>query len=168
MSWLIGLVTLPVLASIVAGVILTLRPALQPRRARTWFKGALAANLLLPLAGFAALMAFGIGEVLARIDSAVIETLTAFVANTLSFLRVAAFSLNHVALALAIFAMAEQLSTPGHWVMVVFGNLFVLVLEGAIVAIQALRLEYYEGFSRFFTGDGREFRPLTISAVTLK
>ena len=34
-----------------------------------------------------------------------------------------------------------------------------MVLEGAIVAIQVLRLEYYEGFSRFFSGDGREFEP---------
>jgi len=46
---------------------------------------------------------------------------------------------------------------------VVLGNLFNLVLEGAIVGIQTLRLEYYEGFSRFFSGDGRAFRPLTLS-----
>jgi len=25
-----------------------------------------------------------------------------------------------------------------------------------------LRLEYYEGFSRFFSGDGREFTPLKL------
>jgi V/A-type H+-transporting ATPase subunit I len=37
-----------------------------------------------------------------------------------------------------------------------------LVLEGGIVAIQTLRLEYYEGFSRFFGGDGRAFRPLAL------
>jgi V/A-type H+-transporting ATPase subunit I len=46
--------------------------------------------------------------------------------------------------------------------MVVFGNLFILVLEGAIVTIQVLRLEYYEGFTRFFAGDGRAFRPLKL------
>ena len=38
----------------------------------------------------------------------------------------------------------------------------ILVLEGAIVAIQVLRLEYYEGFARFFRGDGRPFRPLKL------
>jgi V/A-type H+-transporting ATPase subunit I len=37
------------------------------------------------------------------------------------------------------------------------------VLEGAIVAIQVLRLEYYEGFSRYFSGDGREFAPLRLT-----
>jgi len=88
------------------------------------------------------------------------ETVMGYFANTLSFLRVAAFSLNHVALFLAVFTIAGMLGTTGHWITVVIGNLFVLVLEGAIVAIQVLRLEYYEGFSRFFSGDGREFQPL--------
>jgi len=90
------------------------------------------------------------------------ETLLGFVANTLSFLRVAAFSLNHVALAIAVFTIANMLGPAGHWITVVLGNIFILVLEGAIVTIQVLRLEYYEGFSRFFSGDGREFRPLTM------
>jgi V/A-type H+-transporting ATPase subunit I len=88
------------------------------------------------------------------------ETVMGYFANTLSFLRVAAFSLNHVALFLAVFTIANMLGTAGHWITVIIGNLFVLVLEGAIVAIQVLRLEYYEGFSRFFSGDGREFQPL--------
>ncbi len=91
------------------------------------------------------------------------ETLLSYFANTLSFLRVAAFSLNHVALAIAIFTLAGMMQTTGHWITVILGNVFILVLEGAIVAIQALRLEYYEGFSRFFSGDGREFQPLTLS-----
>lgn len=95
------------------------------------------------------------------------ETVLAYFANTLSFLRVAAFSLNHVALAIAVFTLAGMMQTTGHWITVVLGNLFILVLEGAIVAIQVLRLEYYEGFSRFYSGDGREFRPLTLKvAVT--
>ena len=32
-------------------------------------------------------------------------------------------------------------------------------MEGLIVGIQVLRLEYYEMFSRFYKGDGREFEP---------
>ncbi len=88
------------------------------------------------------------------------ETVLGYFANTLSFLRVAAFSLNHVALFLAVFTIANMLGTAGQWITLVLGNVFVLVLEGAIVAIQVLRLEYYEGFSRFFSGDGREFHPL--------
>jgi V/A-type H+-transporting ATPase subunit I len=91
------------------------------------------------------------------------ETIVKYVSNTLSFLRVAAFSLNHVALAIAVFTLAGMLGTAGHWLTVVLGNIFIIVFEGAIVAIQVLRLEYYEGFSRFFSGDGREFRPLTLA-----
>lgn len=90
------------------------------------------------------------------------ETVIGYVTNTLSFLRVAAFSLNHVALAIAVFTLADMMDQVGHWITVVFGNVFILVLEGAIVAIQVLRLEYYEGFSRFFGGDGQEFQPLAL------
>jgi V/A-type H+-transporting ATPase subunit I len=90
------------------------------------------------------------------------ETLMGYITNTLSFLRVAAFSLNHVALAVAVFTLAGMMGPAGHWITVVLGNVFILVLEGAIVAIQVLRLEYYEGFARFFRGDGRPFRPLKL------
>ena len=91
------------------------------------------------------------------------ETITGYVSNTLSFLRVAAFSLNHVALAIAVFTLVEMMnSAGGRLLMVVFGNIFILILEGAIVTIQALRLEYYEGFSRFYSGDGKEFKPLRL------
>ena len=49
----------------------------------------------------------------------------------------------------------------GHinWAVIVFGNLFVCLMEGLIVGIQVLRLEYYEIFSRFYQGGGTEFRP---------
>ena len=90
------------------------------------------------------------------------ESVMAYISNTLSFLRLAAFSLNHVALSIAIFTVANMLQSTGYWLTVVLGNVFILVLEGAIVAIQTLRLEYYEGFSRFFGGDGRAFNPLTL------
>ncbi|MGD8795919.1 MAG: V-type ATPase 116kDa subunit family protein [Thiohalophilus sp.] len=89
------------------------------------------------------------------------EAIMGYFSNTLSFLRVAAFSLNHVALIVAVFAVASMFDKTGEWITVVLGNLFVLVLEGAIVAIQVLRLEYYEGFSRFYRGDGIAFKPLT-------
>ncbi len=79
---------------------------------------------------------------------------------TLSFLRVAAFSLNHVALAMAVFTLAAMMDQFGHVVTLLLGNLFIIVLEGGIVAIQCLRLEYHEGFSRYYNGDGIRFTPL--------
>ncbi len=85
-----------------------------------------------------------------------------YLSNTLSFLRVSAFSLNHVALSLAVFTLAGMMGTFGHLMTVVLGNVFILVLEGGIVMIQVMRLQYYEGFSRYFSGDGREFAPLRL------
>jgi len=87
--------------------------------------------------------------------------------NTVSFMRVAAFSISHVALAMAISTLSAEMGQAGQIITLVFGNLLIIVLEGAIVAIQALRLEYYEGFSRYFTCYGREFKPL-IDARTRK
>ena len=98
-----------------------------------------------------------------RVFTTLIETfeiVNGYITSSLSFLRVAAFSLNHVALSLAVFTLANSMGTLGHWITLVLGNIFVIVLEGVIVAIQTLRLEYYEGFSRYFYGDGTPFRPL--------
>ena len=46
-----------------------------------------------------------------------------------------------------------------NWIVVVLGNIFVCAMEGLIVGIQVLRLEYYEMFSRFYKGTGRKFEP---------
>ncbi len=107
----------------------------------------------------------GVGERVLVTSIETLETGINLFANTLSFMRVAAFSLNHVALALAIFTLANGMGTAGHWLTIVLGNVVIIVLEGGIVAIQALRLMYYEGFSRFFSGDGTEFVPLKLVGV---
>jgi len=91
-----------------------------------------------------------------------LEIIIGYVSNTLSFLRVAAFSLNHVALAIAVFTLADMMGTFGHIVTIVLGNAFMIVLEGGIVTIQVLRLEFYEGFARYFSGEGNEFAPLKL------
>ena len=44
-----------------------------------------------------------------------------------------------------------------NWFIIVLGNLLVIILEGLIVGIQALRLEFYEMFGRFFRGGGKEY-----------
>jgi len=91
------------------------------------------------------------------------ESIINYLSNTISFLRVAAFTLNHSALAVALYTLAAMTDGLGHGLAIIFGNLFILVLEGAIVGIQVLRLEYYEGFSRFFSGNGSLFKPLQLS-----
>jgi V/A-type H+-transporting ATPase subunit I len=103
-----------------------------------------------------------LGEKILVVFIETLETIIGYVSNTLSFLRVAAFSLNHVALSIAVFTLAGMMGSFGHVVTVILGNVFVLVLEGGIVMIQVMRLQYYEGFSRYFSGDGHEFAPLKL------
>ena len=90
------------------------------------------------------------------------ETMLSFFSNTLSFVRVGAFAVSHAAMmeVVLMLAGAENGGSP-NWIVVVLGNLFVCGLEGLVVGIQVLRLEYYEMFSRFYKGDGRGFRPFT-------
>jgi V/A-type H+-transporting ATPase subunit I len=102
------------------------------------------------------------GEKVLVVSIETLETIIGYVSNTLSFLRVAAFSLNHAALSLAVLTLAGMMGPAGHVITVILGNVFVLVLEGGIVMIQVMRLQYYEGFSRYFSGDGHEFAPLRL------
>jgi V/A-type H+-transporting ATPase subunit I len=103
-----------------------------------------------------------LGEKILVVFIETLETVIGYVSNTLSFLRVAAFSLNHVALAIAVFTLADMMGAFGHVVTIILGNIFMIVLEGGIVMIQVLRLEFYEGFARYFSGDGHEFSPLRL------
>ncbi|MBK1640315.1 ATPase [Chromatium okenii] len=102
------------------------------------------------------------GEKILVVVIETLDTIIVYLSNTLSFLRVSAFSLNHVALALAIFTLADMMGSFGHVVTLILGNIFILVLEGGIVMIQVMRLQYYEGFSRYFSGDGHAFAPLRL------
>jgi V/A-type H+-transporting ATPase subunit I len=90
----------------------------------------------------------------------IIEMLLSMASNTISFVRLAAFAINHVGLCMAVYILAEMVGGAGSLVVAVIGNVIVIVLEGLIVAIQVLRLEYYELFSRFYTGNGREYKPM--------
>ncbi|MFR4439261.1 MAG: V-type ATP synthase subunit I [Hungatella sp.] len=88
------------------------------------------------------------------------ELLLSYFSNTLSFVRVGAFAVSHAAMmeVVLMLAGAEAGGSP-NWLVVIFGNLFVCGMEGLIVGIQVLRLEYYELFSRFYRGTGRAFKP---------
>jgi V/A-type H+/Na+-transporting ATPase subunit I len=86
-----------------------------------------------------------------------------FVANTVSFIRVAAFALSHAALFVAVFSIANVVSHErgtgvSYWLVVAIGNIVIIFLEGLVVSIQTVRLEYYEFFGKFFRGGGEKFR----------
>jgi len=97
----------------------------------------------------------------------VIETLLSMISNTISFLRVGAFALNHVGLYIAFATLARMMSTSwGNLAVVVLGNIIIIGLEGLVVFIQALRLEYYELFTKYYRGDGIEYSPAEIKVVS--
>lgn len=87
------------------------------------------------------------------------EVCLSYFSNTLSFVRVGAFAVSHAAMMEVVLMLAGAEAGNPNWLIVIFGNLFVCGMEGLIVGIQVLRLEYYELFSRFYKGTGREFRP---------
>ncbi len=92
-----------------------------------------------------------------------IETFLAMLSGTVSFIRVGAFALTHVGLFLAFETIGHMMgSAAGNIIMMVVGNIFIIGLEGLIVFIQGMRLQYYELFSRYYQGDGREFNPISL------
>ena len=88
-----------------------------------------------------------------------IEVLLSYFSNTISFVRIGAFAVSHAAMMEVVMMLAGAESGTPNIIVVIIGNLFVCGMEGLIVGIQVLRLEYYEMFSRFYKGDGREFEP---------
>ncbi|MBX7257316.1 MAG: hypothetical protein K1Y02_13210 [Candidatus Hydrogenedentes bacterium] len=103
----------------------------------------------------------------------ILEVLMGYLANTVSFIRVAAFGLAHAGLFVAIFSIAESLpagpaGAVSSWLVLFFGNLVVIVLEGLVVTIQALRLEYYEFFGKFFSRMGTKYQPISFSKTVGK
>ena len=46
----------------------------------------------------------------------------------------------------------------------VVGNVLVIVLEGLSAGIQSLRLNYYEFFTKYFTGHGIAFEPVGLKS----
>ena len=90
------------------------------------------------------------------------EILLSFVSNTISFVRIGAFALNHVGMMMVVFALMDSVGSSASPVVFVIGNRFVMCLEGLIVGIQVLRLEFYELFGRFYSGGGSPYRPFTV------
>ena len=96
------------------------------------------------------------------------EAALSYMANTISFVRLAAYAMSHAAVLVATFVMArevEKMSVGGGFfsvLVVIGGNLIAITLEGVIAAVQALRLEYYEFFSKFFSGGGKAFTPFNL------
>lgn len=91
----------------------------------------------------------------------IIEALLSVFSNLVSFTRVGAFAINHVGLYMA-FEVMSKIAGGGikGLIILILGNILIIGLEGMIVFIQGLRLEFYEMFSKYYQGNGRKFRPI--------
>ena len=98
-----------------------------------------------------------------------LDIVSYFASNTFSFLRVGAFALAHAVLSFVIFTMGSLVSGKSasglalEIIVFLFGNAVIIVLEGLIVTIQVIRLQYYEFFSKFFTRTGEPFKPVSFA-----
>lgn len=88
-----------------------------------------------------------------------IEVLLSYFSNTLSFVRIGAFAVSHAAMMEVVLMLGGIEAGNPNWLVIILGNIFVMGMEGLIVGIQVLRLQYYELFSRFYRGGGRAFIP---------
>ncbi|MDD5141532.1 MAG: V-type ATPase 116kDa subunit family protein [Verrucomicrobiales bacterium] len=101
------------------------------------------------------------------------EGVLGYFANTISFVRLAAYAMSHAALLLAAFLMADavkHLPVAGTFLsvlVIILGNAVAITLEGIVASVQALRLEYYEFFGKFFSGGGQPFKPFRLQTKTV-
>jgi len=93
-----------------------------------------------------------------------LEIFSGYLSNTLSFMRVAGLGIAHVSLMISIFTIAKMTSGVMSVVILILGNILVIGLEGLTAAVQALRLSYYEFFTKFFHGTGKLYTPISLNS----
>lgn len=106
----------------------------------------------------------GMGDFIASNFFECFEFLLGYATNTLSFIRVGGFVFSHAGLMSVVMLLSDMIGKDHKSVItIIVGNLFVMCLEGLIVGIQVLRLEFYEIFSRCYEGDGKPFTPISVT-----
>ena len=95
-----------------------------------------------------------------------LEIFSGYLSNTLSFMRVAGLGIAHVSLMISFFTLADMAGGTGiaGVGILIAGNILVILLEGLSAGIQALRLNYYEFFTKFFHGTGKLYSPVSLSS----
>ncbi|HYM50476.1 MAG TPA: V-type ATPase 116kDa subunit family protein [Candidatus Limnocylindrales bacterium] len=161
-SGVAGFVVFLGVAIIASGWLLATSPILLPGLALGAFGIVLLFIGLLVDAGFSAT---GVLEALIELLNQVVR----MAANAISFARLAAFGLVHAALGSLVWQ-----ATVGLWsgsarliapLVFLGGTAVAFALELLVAGVQALRLEYYELYSRIFAGEGQPFRPWHLPVV---
>ncbi len=115
--------------------------------------------------------AAGLGQALVEL----FDTVLRLGSNIVSFTRLAAFGLTHAVItevvwdgSVNLWHRPGPLTAGGAIALFTIGNFAAFALGALVGAIQALRLEYYELFSRLFVSSGRPFDPWHVAARRLE
>ena len=93
------------------------------------------------------------------------DTVLSVMSNVASYIRLLALALAHIALLYSINAMSTLIEGDNFGIEIVnligqiFGNIIVILIEGILVFINALRLHFYEFFFKFYQGSGTDYFP---------
>ncbi|MCL2363068.1 MAG: hypothetical protein FWC71_00210 [Defluviitaleaceae bacterium] len=115
------------------------------------------------MAGRSVIPEGGVGAFIFRTVMEIFETLLTYLTNTISFVRVGAFAISHAGMMHVVVQLSQGTRGASSLIIFILGNALVIIIEGLLVAIQALRLDFYEIFSRFYRGGGRVFSSHKIS-----
>lgn len=108
----------------------------------------------------------GLGELIGESSVEVGETFLSILSNVASYSRLLALAMAHMGLMLIITTLVDSMGNFP-WlvpIILIFGNLFVIVLEGVLAAIHALRLHLYEFFGKFYMADGIRYTNVKINS----
>ncbi len=105
-----------------------------------------------------------IGKTIMEFFMDTLEIFIGYMSNSLSFMRVAGLGIAHVYLMYAFEEMAQGINSKIiGLILILIGNIIVIGLEGLSAGVQALRLNYYEFFTKYFTGKGIAYNPISLS-----
>ena len=94
------------------------------------------------------------------------ETFLKFLSNTISYGRIFALALVHTGLCLTVLMIADMMpNILLKFAVIGFGGFAVLLMESLIVFLHTLRLHLYEWFSKFYSGEGKEFKPFKFERI---
>jgi len=116
--------------------------------------------LVIPLA----LMILGKGLLEGFMEAAsfTFEAVISTIGNTVSYGRVMALLLSHGMMSSMFIQLSHGMSLPVQIAVIALGTFLVMFIEGLIVFVHTVRLHWVEWFSKFYKGEGIEFKPLRI------
>lgn len=94
-----------------------------------------------------------------------LETFIVLIANSVSYIRLAAFAIAHGALGLAAVIFTSIIGNIPSYITM---NIIVFLVGGFAALIQSLRLMYYEFSTKFYVDNGVQYKPFRITSLKTK